>query len=67
MASFMDLALEEAYAAGGRGEVPVGCVIAHNGSVVARAANPHSGNARMRGAVSMVRLSALRLPFFGGA
>jgi tRNA(adenine34) deaminase len=39
MASFMDLALEEAHAAGGRGEVPVGCVIVRNGAVVARAGN----------------------------
>ena len=39
MASFMDLALEEARAAGGRGEVPVGCVIVHDGTVVARAGN----------------------------
>ena len=39
MASFMDLALEEARAAGERGEVPVGCVIAQGGTVVARAGN----------------------------
>jgi tRNA(adenine34) deaminase len=39
MASFMDLALKEAHAAGGRGEVPVGCVIVHDGTVVARAGN----------------------------
>jgi len=35
----VDLALEEARAAGRRGEVPVGCVIVHNGSVIARAGN----------------------------
>ena len=35
----MDLALEEARAAGSRGEVPVGCVVVHNGTVVARAGN----------------------------
>ncbi len=37
--SFMQLALEEARAAGARGEVPVGCVIVRNGEVVARAGN----------------------------
>jgi len=39
MASFMELALEEARAASRRGEVPVGCVVVHNGMVVARAGN----------------------------
>jgi tRNA(adenine34) deaminase len=39
MASFMDMALEEARAAGERGEVPVGCVIARDGEVLARAGN----------------------------
>lgn len=39
MASFMSLALEEARAAGARGEVPVGCVIVRDGAVVARAGN----------------------------
>jgi tRNA(adenine34) deaminase len=37
--SFMQLALEEARAAAARGEVPVGCVIVREGSVVARAGN----------------------------
>ena len=37
--SFMDLALEEARAAGSRGEVPVGAVIVSGGRVVARAGN----------------------------
>ncbi|MEJ2376175.1 MAG: nucleoside deaminase [Pseudolabrys sp.] len=37
--SFMQLALEEARAAGARGEVPVGCAIVREGSVVARAGN----------------------------
>ena len=36
---FMQFALEEARAAGERGEVPVGCVIARDGEVVARAGN----------------------------
>jgi tRNA(adenine34) deaminase len=35
----MDLALEEARAAAARGEVPVGCVIVSEGSVIARAGN----------------------------
>ena len=39
MASFMDLALEEARAAGERGEVPVGCVVVRGGAVIARAGN----------------------------
>ncbi len=39
MTSFMELALEEARAAGGRGEVPVGCVIVRDGKVVANAGN----------------------------
>jgi tRNA(adenine34) deaminase len=37
--SFMQTALEEARAAGSRGEVPVGCVIVRGGEVVARAGN----------------------------
>ena len=39
MASFMDMALAEARAAGERGEVPIGCVVIHDGAVVARAGN----------------------------
>jgi tRNA(adenine34) deaminase len=39
MASFMDLALQEAHAAGERGEVPIGCVIVRGGDVVTRAGN----------------------------
>jgi tRNA(adenine34) deaminase len=39
MASFMDIALEEARAAGRSGEVPIGCVVVHAGAVVARAGN----------------------------
>jgi tRNA(adenine34) deaminase len=39
MAAFMDMALAEAHAAGERGEVPVGCVVVHDGAVIARAGN----------------------------
>jgi tRNA(adenine34) deaminase len=39
MASFMDMALEEARAAAAAGEVPVGCVIVRDGSVIARRGN----------------------------
>ena len=39
MASFMELALQEARRAGDRGEVPVGCVIVRDGAAIARAGN----------------------------
>ena len=39
MASFMDMALAEARAAGEAGEVPVGCVVVHDGAAIARAGN----------------------------
>ena len=39
MASFMQMALDEARAAGARGEVPVGCVLVCAGEAVARAGN----------------------------
>ncbi|MGC1357833.1 MAG: nucleoside deaminase [Xanthobacteraceae bacterium] len=39
MTSFMDLAMEEARAAGQRGEVPIGCVVVQGGAIVARAGN----------------------------
>jgi tRNA(adenine34) deaminase len=37
--SFMQMALDEARAAQARGEVPVGCVIVRDGTVIARAGN----------------------------
>jgi tRNA(adenine34) deaminase len=39
MTSFMDMALEEARSAGERGEVPVGCVVVRDGTVIASAGN----------------------------
>src|SRR5271163_3854146 len=39
MPSFMDMALQEARAAGERGEVPVGCVIVREGEVLERTGN----------------------------
>jgi tRNA(adenine34) deaminase len=39
VASFMEMALDEARAASLRGEVPVGCVMVREGEVIARAGN----------------------------
>jgi tRNA(adenine34) deaminase len=39
MPSFMELALDEARKAQGLGEVPVGCVVVRDGTVIARAGN----------------------------
>ena len=39
MPSFMDLALQEARAAGDAGEVPIGCVVVRGNAVVAAAGN----------------------------
>jgi tRNA(adenine34) deaminase len=39
MPSFMEMALEEARAAGERGEVPVGCVLVRGGEMIACAGN----------------------------
>jgi tRNA(adenine34) deaminase len=39
MAGFMDLALAEARAAAAEGEVPIGCVVVHDGDVIARGHN----------------------------
>jgi len=35
----MDLALDQARAAGAAGEVPVGCVVVRDGAIIARAGN----------------------------
>jgi tRNA(adenine34) deaminase len=37
--TFMDLALDEAHAAADMGEVPIGCVIVHDGDLIAQAGN----------------------------
>ena len=37
--TFMDLALDEAHAAAATGEVPIGCVIIHDGDLIAQAGN----------------------------
>jgi tRNA(adenine34) deaminase len=37
--TFMDLALDEAHAAAATGEVPIGCVIVHDGDLIAQAGN----------------------------
>jgi len=37
--SFMDLALKQAEIAASGGEVPIGCVVVHDGDVIARAGN----------------------------
>ena len=44
MASFMDMALAEARAAGEQGEVPIGCVLVHDGAIVAGAGNRTIGD-----------------------
>ena len=40
----MDMALAEARAAGEQGEVPIGCVLVHDGAIVARAGNRTIGD-----------------------
>ena len=37
--SFMDLALKQAEIAASNGEVPIGCVVVHDGAVIAQAGN----------------------------
>ena len=37
--TFMELALDEAHAAAATGEVPIGCVIVHDGDLIAQASN----------------------------
>jgi len=56
--SFMQLALEEARAAGARGEVPVGCVIVRNGEVIARAGNRTMADKDPTGHAEIIALRA---------
>jgi tRNA(adenine34) deaminase len=58
MSSFMDLALEEARAAAARGEVPVGCVIVRDGSVIARAGNRTLGESDPTAHAELVAIRA---------
>jgi tRNA(adenine34) deaminase len=58
MTSFMAMALEEARAAGGRGEVPVGCVIVREGAVLARAGNRTLANRDPTAHAEMVAIRA---------
>jgi tRNA(adenine34) deaminase len=52
------MALEEARAAGGRGEVPVGCVIVREGAVLARAGNRTLANRDPTAHAEMVAIRA---------
>jgi len=54
----MAMALEEARAAGGRGEVPVGCVIVREGAVLARAGNRTLANRDPTAHAEMVAIRA---------
>ena len=54
----MAMGLEEARAAGGRGEVPVGCVIVREGAVLARAGNRTLANRDPTAHAEMVAIRA---------
>ena len=58
MATFMEMALDEARAAGEAGEVPVGCVIVHDGAVLARAGNRTMTDADPTAHAEMVAIRA---------
>jgi tRNA(adenine34) deaminase len=59
----MDMALDEARAAGERGEVPIGCVIVHNGVAISRAGNsPIAGlDPTAHAEISAIRQAAIAL------
>jgi tRNA(adenine34) deaminase len=63
MASFMDMALDEARAAGERGEVPIGCVIVRNGAIISRAGNSPiaARDPTAHAEISAIRQAALAL------
>jgi tRNA(adenine34) deaminase len=56
--SFMQLALDEARAAGARGEVPVGCVLVFEGEVITRAGNCTIADRDPTGHAEMVAIRA---------
>jgi tRNA(adenine34) deaminase len=56
--SFMEMALAEARAAAAAGEVPVGCVVVHQGTVVARAGNSPIGGRDPTAHAEMLALRA---------
>ncbi len=58
MATFMEMALDDARAAGEAGEVPVGCVIVHDGAVLARAGNRTLADAVPTAHAEMVAIRA---------
>ena len=58
MATFMEMALDDARAAGEAGEVPVGCVIVHDGAVLARAGNRTLADADPTAHAEMVAIRA---------
>lgn len=63
MTSFMEIALDEARAAGEAGEVPVGCVVVCGRDVVARAGNRTLGDAdpTAHAEIVAIRQAAARL------
>lgn len=60
---FMDIALEEARAAGARGEVPVGAVLVMDGAVIARAGNRTraENDVTAHAEVAVIRAAAAKL------
>jgi tRNA(adenine34) deaminase len=58
MASFMEMALDEARAAAARGEVPVGCVLVRDGAVLTRAGNRTLGERDPTAHAEMVAIRA---------
>jgi tRNA(adenine34) deaminase len=59
--SFMDLALEQARAAAAAGEVPVGCVVVRQGTVIAQAGNRTVTDRDPTGHCEMVAIRAAAL------
>jgi tRNA(adenine34) deaminase len=61
--SFMSIALEEARAAGARGEVPVGCAVVYQGEVIVRVGNRTIAECDPTGHAELIaiRAAAVRL------